>query len=162
MLSRKITESPSFPPKTWKSRYLLQWKSVRPFSKILCTWVDFLIHEPPEYSFLYILRILRHTEWIGYSYSRNTHICSFGIQRSLLKICALANNIPHWDLYSGYFDVLRILKCYPMGSDFLHLLCQSRRRFALWCHCPLKMEGWVLFPADTSLNHFILVMIPLS
>lgn len=62
MLPRKNTESLFFPPKTWrKSRYLLQWKLVRSFSKILCTWVDFLLHEPREYSFLYILRILRLT-----------------------------------------------------------------------------------------------------
>ena len=80
------SQNPFFPPKTWsKSRYLLQWKLVRSFSEILCTWVDFVTWTSWVFIFVHSKDTQTHSEWRDYSYSRNAHICSFGIQRSPLN-----------------------------------------------------------------------------
>lgn len=128
MLPWESPESLLLFPKTWrKSRCLVWWMLVRSFSKILCTWVDFLLHEPPEGVFIFVRSKDTHsgTLWMNrlQLFRKPTHLLLW-YPKVTGQICVLTENMPQrgpaW-LCSGYYDLLRIIKCTPMGSDFLHL-----------------------------------------
>ena len=110
-------QNPFFPPKTWrKSR-----KLVRSFSKILCTWVDFVTWTSWVFIFVHSKDTQTHSEWRDYSYSRNAHICSFGIQRSLLNSLLLLTTYHTGICIQAILTCLGYKSVNPMGSDFLHL-----------------------------------------